>query len=153
MLGNVDEARADLAKVSAPGRAVPASLRVEWELLAREKDWAHAAEAAAALIRVSPEAAEGWIHRSFALHEIRRTQEARDLLLPAVKWFPREPTILYNLACYECQLGNLDAARDWLKRAIQRHKNAASRQEHLEMAADDPDLQPLAAEIRAGAFG
>ena len=32
--------------------------------------------------------------------------------------FPSESLIAYNLACYECQMGNQPAALDWLQKAI-----------------------------------
>jgi Flp pilus assembly protein TadD len=99
-----------------------------------------------------PKHARGWIHRSFALHELRLTKEARDQLLPAVTMFTKETTIPYNLACYECQLGNLEAARDWLHQALDRHKSADGRREQLAMALADPDLLPLASEIQRGDF-
>ena len=45
----------------------------------------------------------------------------------------------YNLACYECQLGNLGRARAWLDKAVQLPDAAK-----LKLAAlEDPDLQPL----------
>jgi len=50
----------------------------------------------------------------------------------------------YNLACYSCQLGRLDEARDWLKKAIA----LVGADTIKEMAATDPDLEPLRAEIR-----
>ena len=47
-----------------------------------------------------PDEPVGWIHRSYVLHEQKRTREAWDLLLPAAKKFPEDFTIPYNLACY-----------------------------------------------------
>jgi len=153
MLGNAREARAEFERISARSRRTPEVLDVEWRLLADEKRWEEAVAAADAQVLASPDHAEGWIHRSFALHELRRTESARDLLLPAAKLFAKETTIPYNLACYECQLGNLEGARDWLCRALSRHKSADSRREQLAMAMADPDLLPLAEEIRRGDFG
>ncbi len=45
----------------------------------------------------------------------------------------------YNLACYECQLGNLKEAREWLKQAF----NLGDAKQMKLAALDDPDLQPL----------
>jgi hypothetical protein len=36
----------------------------------------------------APKIARGWRGRSFALHELKRTQAAHDLLLPAAERFP-----------------------------------------------------------------
>jgi hypothetical protein len=77
------------------------------------------------------------------LHELKRTAEARDLLLPAVSKFPREATLTYNVACYECRLGNLSVARQWLKRTFALKMGPPFRLE----AQSDPDLEILWPEI------
>ena len=88
---------------------------------------------------MQPEDPLAWVHRSFALHELKRTAEARDNLLRVVDRFPNDGTMRYNLACYECQLGNLERARGWLDKAFQLPDAAK-----LKLAAlEDPDLQPL----------
>jgi len=152
MLGNPREARVDFERIAPSARHKPEVLDVEWRLLADEKRWEEAVAVAETQVLMSPKEAEGWLHRSFALHELRLTKEARDQLLPAVTLFTKETVIPYNLACYECQLGNLEAARAWLRQALSRHKSADGRREQLAMALTDPDLLPLAAEIRRGDF-
>jgi hypothetical protein len=54
---------------------------------------------------------------------------------------PEEPTIHYNLACYECQLGNLSGAKQHLIKATKADEKFKL------MALDDPDLEPLWAEV------
>lgn len=152
MLGNPREARAEFAQISSAARRAVDVLDVEWRLLGDEKRWEEAVAVAAKQVAMAPQHVAGWIHRSFALHELRRTESARDLLLPAAKLFTKETTIPYNLACYECQLGNLEAARDWLRHTLSRHKSADGRREQLAMALTDPDLQPLAEGISRGEF-
>ena len=152
MLGNPREARVEFEQISSAARRTVDVLDVEWRLLADEKRWEEAVAVADNQVSMAPQHVAGWIHRSFALHELRRTESARDLLLPAVKLFAKETTIPYNLACYECQLGNLNAARDWLRRTLSRHKSADGRREQLAMALTDPDLQPLADGISRGEF-
>jgi hypothetical protein len=50
----------------------------------------------------------------------------------------------YNLACYECQLGDLDEARKWLETACR-----IGERDHMKsMAVQDPDLKPLWEEIK-----
>jgi len=71
-------------------------------------------------------------------------QQAWEALLPAFDKFPKEPIIPFNLACYACQMRQLDAARDWLQRAM-----AISGKEKIKpMALKDSDLEPLWEEIR-----
>jgi hypothetical protein len=72
------------------------------------------------------------------LHELNRTQEAFDLLLPAATKFSKEWTIHYNLACYSAQLLKLDDAKEWFQKSMAIDETAAK-----EHALEDPDLQPL----------
>jgi TPR repeat protein len=65
-------------------------------------------------------------------------------LIQAQKSFPKEAIIAYNLACYDCQLGDLDAAKAWLDKACTLgdvHKIKL-------MALQDPDLKLLWPDIR-----
>ena len=73
------------------------------------------------------------------MHDLKRTKEAWNALLPVVDKFPDDPIIRYNLACYACQLGDLKEAWTWLQAAI----DLASKTDIRKMALDDPDLEPL----------
>lgn len=148
MLGNADEARREFEQLSPTARPHPDVLDFEWRWLAHEKRWEEAVAVAQRLVDQCPRRAEAWIHRSFALHELRRTQEAFDRLLPALKKFPKETTIPYNLACYTCQLGDLPAARRWFARALKSDASPADKLHRLAMALEDADLQPLWPELR-----
>lgn len=148
MLGNAKEARHEFEQLSPTARAHPDALDFEWRWLAHEKRWEEAVEVAQRLVEQCPRRADAWIHRSFALHELRRTQEAHDLLLPALKRFPKETTIPYNLACYTSQLGDLAAARKWIQRVLAVGKSPAEKLHRLSAALEDMDLQPLWPELR-----
>src|SRR5439155_1240956 len=51
--------------------------------------WSACVEIPESLIKLTPIRPEGWIHRSFALRELNRTQEVFDRLLPAANKFQR----------------------------------------------------------------
>jgi Flp pilus assembly protein TadD len=70
-------------------------------------------------VESAPEEAVGWIHRSFALHEMGRTREAYDELRPGLEIFEKEQLIWYNMACYACCLDEKVEARTLLNRAIE----------------------------------
>lgn len=144
-LGNAREAQTELDCLSAAIQGRVEVLQVRWDILAKFKSWEECFMVAARIIELAPDEVLGWLHRSYALHELKRTAEARDLLLPAVKRFPKVETIAYNLACYECQLGDLGSARSWLHRAMKLHDPSELRSRALE----DADLKPLWDEIRA----
>src|SRR5690606_27403129 len=121
----------------------PEVLAVEWELHARSREWRDALEVASQLLAVDGTRPAGWINRSYALHELQRTAEAREALLAALPLFPSEGVIPYNLACYACHLGELDEARKWLRRAME----LDGRDLVIVRARQDADLKALHEEL------
>lgn len=138
-LGNYIEANEELEQITAQLRAHPDVLEVRWQIYAAAKKWEVCVDIAAAITTLAPDRPLGWIHRSYALHELKRTEEARDGLVPVVGKFPDDATMRYNLACYECQLGRLKEARQWLEAAF----DLGDSREMKLAALDDEDLRPL----------
>lgn len=144
-LGSAAEAIAELAQIEPSLQRHPEVLEMKWQILASEGQWSVCAEVGAELVTDNPDRAFGWIHRAYAL---RRTpggglKSAYDSLVPAADKFPEIWLIPYNLACYECQLGNLTAAKTWLVKATARGELQSIKR----MAQIDPDLVPLKAWI------
>lgn len=138
-LGCYIEANEELEQIKLLKRAHPSVLRVRCEMYAVAKNWEAAADIAESICKLLPDDSSGFIQRASALHEINRTREAMNVLLPVVKRFPDEYLISYNLACYFCQLGELHSAVEWLKKACEMGNAAKIKR----MALDDPDLAPL----------
>jgi len=138
-LGNHLEAHAELDEITPTLRGHPDVLALRFQIYALARHWDDAVEIAGALVRLVPHSPIGWIHRSYALHILKATQDARDLLLPAVDKFPNDAEIRYNLACYECQLGNLPEAKRWLAESFALDDAKEAKLEAL----NDPDLEPL----------
>jgi tetratricopeptide (TPR) repeat protein len=136
-LGNELEATAELEQISRDLRAHPDVLTLRWQIHAKAREWDACVEVAQAMMRVAPDRADAWIHHSFALHELKRTQAAYDHLATVAETFPRIWTIPYNLACYCAQLGCLDEAQAWFKKAT------ALDNQLVPQAIADPDLKPL----------
>jgi hypothetical protein len=143
-LENTTEAFLELDRISPPAQAHPDVLTLRWELLARQKQWPDALEIAHALVQTAPDRADSWIKQSYALHELKRTQEAWDSLISVSEHFPKISTIPYNLACYACQLEQHPAALTWLKRAMK----IGGRESIRKMALEDHDLKPLWLQIK-----
>jgi tetratricopeptide (TPR) repeat protein len=143
-LGNAAEAKAELARISSANRSHSGVLEVNWQICAAEKNWPAALATARNLVQLDPENVSGWIHQSYSLHEMKRTQEALDLLLPIIEKFPGVSTIPYNLACYACQLGDLEPARNWLAKAVK----IRGKEDIRKVALADADLRQLWEEIR-----
>jgi len=138
-LGVPTEAAAEIQRIAPELRLHPEVLNVRWQILARQKDWTTGLVIAGALTRLMPESAIGWIHLSYTLHELGRTQEAWDNLAGVANRFPDDCTIIYNQACYACRLGNLTTASDLLARTLK----LGDAPELKRMALADTDLQPL----------
>jgi predicted Zn-dependent protease len=142
-LGNPVEAAAELQCIAPDRAAHPMVLELNWQIHARAKAWETCLALASRLVQHNPELPMGWIHRSYSLHELNRTAEARDELLPIIDKFPDETVMVYNLACYECRLGNLPMARQWLKKTFVSKNSLPWRL----AAQEDPDLKLLWPEI------
>ena len=140
-LGNFTEAAAELDQIRASAQEHPQVLELRWQIVVQGQRWSEGLQVAEVLCRIAPEQAFGWIHRSYCLHELKRTQEAWDILLPVAERFPNEWLLCYNLACYACQLHRLEEARTWFCQAMDLGDPAEIKQ----LAAQDPDLRPLLA--------
>ena len=138
-LGDAMEAELELARLSPQCLGHPNVLEVEWRIHSTRLDWEKALDAARCCIEAAPHLPAGWIHQSYSLHELGRTKEAFQSLHAIVLKFPDESVIPYNLACYSCQMGDLEAARRWFDQAVRIGGKATIK----EMAEDDPDLEPL----------
>jgi len=137
-LGEHIEANEELENITPSLRTHPDVLEVRYEIYAKEKCWEACVDIASDIVKLAPDSPFGWIHRSFALHELKRTQEAFDLLLPVANGFSKVWNVPYNLACYSAQLGRLDECQAWFKQAM-----AIDEQAVKQAAIDDPDLKPL----------
>jgi hypothetical protein len=143
-LDNIKEAFLELDRLTPPVQLHPDVLTLRWELLARKKLWSEALDAAHTLVQIAPDRADSWIKQSYALHELKRTQEAWDALISVSEHFPGVSTVPYNLACYACQLEQTPAALTWLKRAMK----IGGRESIRKMALGDADLKPLWDQIK-----
>ena len=77
------------------------------------------------------------ISLAYATRRADSIQAAKEVLLNAEPKFPKEPAIKYNLACYFCQTGDIQNAKNYLKEAFEIDSN-------WRMAAlEDEDLKLL----------
>lgn len=144
-LGNAHEAAAELAPVSPALAQHPAVLEIWYGIHAHARRWDLASETASTLARATPDDPQAWTKLAYAT---RRKPggglpPAKEILAVARQRFPSEVLIAYNLACYECQLGNLPQARDLLREAFKLGDAAQLKR----MSLRDPDLEPLRPEI------
>ena len=141
--GLFDEAEKELKQIPEEICNHPDILDAEWKIRAGLKQWQRALDVSERILSRAPEQIAGWVHRSYSLHELERTQDAMDCLLPAYRKFPSNFIVPYNLACYACQMGDLVNAKTWLERAVKRGDKKIVKK----MALADEDLEPLWSEI------
>lgn len=142
-LGNHIEANAELERITASVRAHPDVLELRWQIYARAEKWEACLDIGQALVKTDPKREHGWIHRSVALHRLKRTQDAYGQLEAAAQLFPQSWHVRYDLACYACQLRMHDHAWEWLTDAFELGDEKALKL----MALEDRDLEPFWAEI------
>ena len=85
----------------------------------------------------SPEIPGNFIEWAYATRRAESIHAAHAILTRAASLHPTDPTIQFNLACHEAQMGNLDQAKTHLKRATEIDAKFKL------MALKEPDLEPL----------
>lgn len=118
-------------------RSLPPVVELQLLVHMQSKAWEPALEQAETLCRLRPEVPAAFIHAAFCLHELRRTAEAKQRLMEGPTALREDATFFYNLACYECCLGDLEAARQLLAKAVEMDKK------YRAFAKTDPDLAAL----------
>jgi tetratricopeptide (TPR) repeat protein len=136
-LGMFADAIAELECVDPLNRAAPEVLAVRAAIYHGLKKWDALQVVAARLVEHDPTNVQWTVSLAYATRRAVSIESARDILLTAHPRFPKEAVIPFNLACYYCQLGELETAKDHLRRAFQIDPN------WREAALDDKDLEPL----------
>lgn len=138
-----EEALAELSSIPDIGIGDPDIVEFRLHVLIQAKRWAEALSAAEELLRIRPLAIPAYIHGAFALHELRRTAEARDLLLKGPEELRKDPTFHYNIGCYEAVLGNREAALRSLNQSF------ALDDSYRDFARHDPDLAIVSKDLES----
>jgi len=136
-LGMHDDAIAELDALDDASSERPDVLETRLMILMHAHRWKDALAASRKLCAALPGAAAGFIHAAFCLHELGRTQDAKELLIGGPPSLLKEPTYHYNLACYEAKLGNYPEAHAHLETSI------AMDRKFREFAKNDADLNPI----------
>jgi tetratricopeptide (TPR) repeat protein len=140
-LGSWIEANLELDEIKPELRSHPAVLQIRYEIYAKGEKWDGASEIAGALVKLLPDKSAFWICLAYATR--RKSgggiSQAKIVLSEAQIKFPKDYLISFNLACYECQLGDRKAALRHLEKAI----DLAGKKDIRAIALNDQDLEPL----------
>jgi predicted Zn-dependent protease len=131
------EALHELNKVSIGNQIEYPVLLARIRVLLQLKRWKDAELLSKKGAHLFPDENEFIVQRAFALHQLKRTNEALGAILSAPDWIHRTGILHYNLACYEARHGDVATARNCVDTALK--LNAA----FTKTVRADPDLQPL----------
>ena len=142
-LGNHLEANEELEQVEAKNRTHPNVLQVRWRIYAKAEKWDACLDIATALTQMTPDRRFGWVHLAMTLRKLNRVAEARDVLLSVLDKFEPNTTFPYYLACYCANLGDLEAARTWLAKALSTARDEEEAGRIKLRAMNESDLELL----------
>lgn len=136
-LSMFEEANEELEKIDPLNRAAPEVLAVRVAIYHGLKKWDLLQVVSQRLAEFDVKNVDWVASYAYATRRVESIEAARTILLNAEQRFPNEPVIPFNLACYFCQLGDLETAKEYLKRAFE--IDSSWRLQALE----DDDLRPL----------
>lgn len=131
------DARAELEAIHPEDHQSSRVLAVRLGIYAGLKQWALMQVAARVLSNDDPAEVQWSISLAYATRRAESIGAAKAILLAAVEQHPEEPMLHYNLACYECQGGDLEVALARLQHAFKLEPRL------LRVALEDEDLEPL----------
>jgi len=131
------EANTELDKIDPFNRAAPEVLALRIAIYRGLEKWELMQEIAKRLADFQPDDIQWTISFAYATRRADSIPAAKEVLLNAESKFPKEAAIKYNLACYFCQTGDIQNAKNYLKEAFEIDLN-------WRMAAlEDEDLKLL----------
>jgi tetratricopeptide (TPR) repeat protein len=142
-LGMFQDANDQLEKIDPFNRAAPEVLSVRLAIYHGLKKWELMREIAKRLADFQPNDIQWITSYAYATRRAESILAAKEILLNAESKFSREAIIKYNLACYCCQTGEIENAKNYLKEAFEIDPTWRI------AALDDDDLKPLWDSLRA----
>ena len=136
-LGMYLDADDEIERIDAYARAVPEVLGVRVEIYRNLEKWEQMQAVAKTLAVNMDGEPHWWVCWAFATRRAECLDKARDILILALEQYPRAAVVHYNLACYECQLGDLGAAKRHLEVAFSQEPECRL------TALEEADFQPL----------
>jgi tetratricopeptide (TPR) repeat protein len=136
-LGMFLEADTELDEIDPFNRAAPEVLTLRIAIYRGLEKWESMQEIAKRLADFQPDEIQWTISLAYATRRADSIQAAKEVLLNAEPQFPKEPVIKYNLACYFCQTGDIQNAKNYLKKTFEIDLNWRI------TALEDEDLKPL----------
>jgi tetratricopeptide (TPR) repeat protein len=118
-LGMMLDAAAELEEVAPERRGESRVLALRLRIYSSLHRWLLAQTVARTLAIRDPDNVQWAVSWAYATRRVDSINVARIILIEAVERLPGAAILHYNLACYECQLGDVEVAKARLKHAIQ----------------------------------
>ena len=131
------DANAELEEFDPEVRHVPEVLEVRVLIYRALKKWELMQTVSKALAIHAPDEPLWTVSWAYATRRADSIEQARIILVNAIERMPNVPIFHYNLACYECQLGDLERAKMSLEHAFKLDPGMRLQ------ALDDEDLRPM----------
>jgi tetratricopeptide (TPR) repeat protein len=126
-----------LALLPEPTRSAPVAKVLEGEALRALGRFDVALEALRLVADQEPKRLEAWLGMGWCLKRLGRLDEAILALEQGLAASPREPLLLYNLACYHSLAGRVPAAIEHLTKAISLDDR------YRDLTTAEPDFDPI----------
>lgn len=140
-LGMDRESIAELDAIEPRMQNRPEVLQLRLHHFMRHKRWTQALRVSQKLCRIAPDCCTGFLHAGFCLHQLGKTEQAKELLIRGPIALLKEPIYYYNMGCYEALLGNVHDAEENLRISFKMDSSFRA------LAKRDPDLKALHALI------
>lgn len=131
------DANAELEEIEPDHRHFPEVLAVQLGIYTGLKKWELMQVVAKSLVNHDPGEVQWSISLAYATSRAESIEAAKVILLEAVERHSTEPMLHYNLACYECQLGDVEVAKARLRHAFKLEPRMRV------MQFEDEDLQAV----------
>lgn len=141
-LGMFLDANAEIETIEAELRNQPEVLAVRREIYTGLKRWERMRIVAKSLTNHDPDEAQWSISLAYATRRAESIDATKVILLEAVERHPKAPMLHYNLACYECQLGDVEVAKTRLQHAFKLEPRLRL------IAMEDEDLEAVWASLK-----
>ena len=126
-----------LAVLPDPTRLKATAKLLEGEALRALGRWEESLAAFQMVADQEPKRLEAWLGMGWCLKRLGRLDEAIATLKQGLEASPREPILLYNLACYHSLEGSVQAAIEHLTKAISLDDR------YRDLTGAEPDFDPI----------
>ena len=126
-----------LAHLPEPTRSHAAAKLLEGEALRALGRWVESLESLRLVTEQEPKRLEAWLGMGWCLKRLDRLDEAVGILQQGLSFSPREPILLYNLACYHSLGGHVQVAIEHLTKAISLDDR------YRDLTEAEPDFDPI----------